>query len=97
MPLIRDVELQLAKIRKQLEDVFNGMHLTHDGILVAAGAARSETKFELENVLRSLANRLQGQMKLMTRVIERLGGRTPMSEDAEGRPELMSVGEKKGD
>lgn len=95
IPLIRDAELRLAKMRRQLEEVFVALDLARDEVLVSADAACSEGQFKLENVLRmSVANKLFGQLKLLTHVIERLGGKTPLSEDAEGRHELTSIVEK---
>jgi hypothetical protein len=80
-PLIKDNEQRLAKMRRQLEDMFRSLHLVHDEIGVAAEAARSEGQPEIANVLSlGVCNRLFSQLKSLTNVIERLGGRTELSE-----------------
>jgi hypothetical protein len=82
IPLIKDNELRLAKMRRQLEDMFRSLSLVHDEIGVASEAARSEGQPEIANVLSlSICNRLFGQLKLLTSLIERLGGRTDLSEE----------------
>ena len=35
IPIIKDNELRLAKMRRQLEDMFRSLYLTHDEIGVA--------------------------------------------------------------
>ena len=40
IPLIKDNEQRLAKMWRQLEDMFRGLHLVHDEIGVASEAAR---------------------------------------------------------
>lgn len=87
IPLIKDSEQRLAKMRRQLEDMFRSLSLVHDEIGVASEAARSEGQPEIANVLSlGVSNRLFGQLKSLTNVIERLGGRTELSEVAEKRP-----------
>jgi hypothetical protein len=36
IPLIKDNEQRLAKMRRQLEDMFRSLHLVHDEISVAS-------------------------------------------------------------
>lgn len=42
IPLIKDNEQRLVKMRRQLEDMFRSLHLVHDEVGVASEAARSE-------------------------------------------------------
>jgi len=87
IPLIKDNEQRLAKMRRQLEDMFRSLHLVHDEIGVASEAARSEGQPEIANVLSlGVCNRLFSQLKSLTNVIERLGGRTELSEPPEEEP-----------
>ena len=82
IPLIKDNELRLAKMRRQLEGMFRSLSLVNDEISVASEAARSEGQPEIANVLSlSICNRLFGQLKLLTNIIESLGGRTDLSEE----------------
>jgi hypothetical protein len=84
IPIIKDNELRLARMRRQLEDMFRSLYLVHDEIGVASEAARSERQPEIANVLSlCVCNRLFGQLKLLTNIIERLGGRTDLSEEEE--------------
>ena len=60
------------------------LNLVHEEIGVAAEAARSEGQPEIANVLSlGVCNRLFSQLKSLTNVIERLGGRTELSEVTE--------------
>ncbi len=90
IPIIKDNELRLAKMRRQLEDIFRSLHLVHDGISVSSEAARSEGQPEIANVLSlCVGNRLFGQLKSLTNVIERLGGRTDLSEEDQTVKEVV--------
>jgi len=94
IPIIKDNELRLAKIRRHLEGMYRALNLVHDEIGVAADAARSEGQPEIANVLSlSVCNRLFGQLKLLTNIIERLGGKTDLSEDQESTLEVTQAGE----
>jgi hypothetical protein len=94
IPLIKDNELRLGKMRRQLEDMFRSLYLVHDEIGVASDAARSEGQPEIANVLSlSVCNRLFSQLKLLTNIIERLGGRTDLSEEQESAQEMTQAGE----
>ena len=96
IPVIEDSERRLAKMRRQLEDMFRSLDLVHDEISVLSEAARSEGQPEIANVLSlSVCNRLFGQLKLLTSIIERLGGRTDLSEDEATAPEAAPIGEAK--
>jgi hypothetical protein len=71
-------------MRRQLEDMFRSLSLVHDEIGVASEAARSEGQPEMANMLSlGVCNRLFSQLKSLTNVIERLGGRTELSETPE--------------
>ena len=88
IPLVKDTELRLAKMRRQLEGMFHHLNVIHDEISVTADAARSEGMPAIANVLSlSVCNKLFGQLKLLTNIIERLGGTTELSEDDETRQE----------
>lgn len=89
IPLARDNELRLAKMRRQLEEMFRKLDLIHDEVSVAADAARSNELPELDNMLRlSVAAKLFGQLEQLTKIIERLGGKTVLSE-ADGSPQVV--------
>ena len=89
IPFVRDSELRLAKMRRQLEELFRKLDLLHDEITVAADAARSNRFSELGNMLRlSVAAKLFGQLEMLTKIIERLGGKTGLSEEG-GAPQVV--------
>ena len=68
--------------------MFRSLHLVHDEIGVASEAARSEGQPENANVLSlGVCNRLYSQLKSLTNVIERLGGRTDLSEPEDPPPD----------
>jgi hypothetical protein len=88
IPIIKDNELRLAKMRRQLEEMFRHLNVIHDEISVTADAARSEGMPAIANVLSlSVCNKLFGQLRLLTNIIERLGGTTELSEEDEARQE----------
>jgi hypothetical protein len=92
IPLIRDNELRLAKMRRQLEGMFRQLDLVHDEITVAADAAEFQHQPKLRNVLKiSVAHRLFDQLMLLTNVIERLGGTTELSEQGGEREQELTV------
>ena len=96
IPIIKDNEQRLAKMRRQLEGMFSALDLVHNEIAVASEAARSEGQPEIANVLSlCVGNRLFGQLRLLTNIVERLGGRTDLSEDEESRQEVAQTGETK--
>lgn len=84
VPLARDNELRLAKMRRDLEDIFRHLHVAVDEVDVSAEAARSRGLPGVANVLTlEVSNRIFRQLKSLTNVIERLGGQTDLSEDDE--------------
>jgi hypothetical protein len=94
IPIIKDNELRLAKMRRQLEDMFRSLDLIHDEISVASKAARSEGQPEIAHVLSlCVCNRLFSQLKLLTNIIEKLGGRTDLSEEQESAQDITQAGE----
>jgi hypothetical protein len=95
IPVIEDSERRLAKMRRQLEEMFRSLDLAHDEISVLSEAARSEGQPEIANVSLSVCNRLFGQLELLTSIIERLGGRTDLSEDGATTQEAVPAGEGK--
>lgn len=96
IPIIKDNEQRLAKMRRQLEAMFRSLDIAHDEVSVSAQAARSAGLPEVANVLHlSVCNRIFSQLKLLTNVIERLGGTTSLSEDSESERERTQVTETK--
>ena len=94
IPIIRDNELRLSKMRRQLEDMFRSLDMLHDEIAIASKAARSDGQPEIANVLSlCVCNRLFSQLKSLTNIIERLGGKTNLSEEQEAVHELTEAGE----
>jgi hypothetical protein len=84
IPIIRDNELRLAKMRRRLEDLFLSLDIVQDEVTVAAEAARSHGIPDVANVLSlSVCNRLSSQLRLLTHVIEQLGGTTELSKESE--------------
>ena len=84
IPIIRDNELRLAKMRRRLEDLFLSLDIVQDEITVVAEAARSYGISDVANVLSlSVCNRLSSQLRLLTHVIEQLGGNTDLSKGSE--------------
>jgi hypothetical protein len=92
VPLAQDNELRLAKMRRQLEQMFHHLSVIHDEISVTADAARSEGMPAIANVLSlSVCNKLFGQLRLLTNIIERLGGTTELSDEGESRQETAQA------
>ncbi len=84
IPLLRSTEEQLAKIRRQLEGVFRELQLVQDVIMVCGGvreSSSSDLDREVEHVLRRCgSDRLFTVLKTLTEIVERVGGKTEMSE-----------------
>ena len=88
IPIIRDNELRLAKMRRRLEDLFLSLDIVQDEVTVAAEAARSYGIPDVANVLSlSVCNRISNQLRLLTHVIEQLGGTTELSKGSEPKEE----------
>jgi len=90
IPFLKGDEEKLAKIRRQLENVFEELRLVED-LMMLCGAVCEVTKcgfdFEIEHVLRRCGtNRIHGVLKTLTQIIERFGGITAMSDSAETKP-----------
>jgi hypothetical protein len=84
IPLIETSAKQLHRIRRQLEAIFRYLEIARDEVAVCSTAAREEGIPEVATVLSlSICNRLHGQMKSLTNVIERRRGRTQFTEDRE--------------
>ena len=87
IPFLKGDEEKLAKIRRQLENVFEELRLVED-LMMLCGAVCEVTKcgfdFEIEHVMRRCGtNRIHGVLRTLTQVIERFGGSTAMSDSAE--------------
>jgi hypothetical protein len=85
IPLLKSNEEQLAKVRRRLEDVFQNLNLIHDLMTVCAHAVASgdDCGSEASRCLELIGgNRLYGQLRVLTNIIERLGGTTEFTERA---------------
>lgn len=84
IPMIQDQEARLAKMRRRLEEVVTELDLAHDVVAICCEATlyqNADHDPEMDNVLRRcVTDSLFGQMKVLTRVIEQLGGTTKYSE-----------------
>jgi hypothetical protein len=82
IPLLRGSEEQAVKLRKRLEDVFGNVALVRDIVIVCLEleAHGGDFNTEVAHVMRRCAaDRLHFQMHMLTKVIERLGGKTAFS------------------
>jgi hypothetical protein len=71
-------------MRRRLEDLFLSLDVVQDEVTVVAEAARSYGIPDVVNVLSlSVCNRLSSQLRLLTHVIEQLGGTTELSKGSE--------------
>jgi len=83
IPLLKSNEEQLSKLCRRLEEMFRNLYLIHDLMTVCAHAVTGETGCgsEAARCLELIGgNRLYGQMKILTNIIERLGGTTDFTE-----------------
>ena len=89
IPLMGRNEEQLVKLRKQLEGMFTELHLVLDVTTVCnelTFCKAHDFSPEMTHVLRRCAiNRLHGQMKVLTGIVERFGGRTDFSNPTTGK------------
>lgn len=96
IPIVQDIELRLAKMRRQLEGIFVGVQLAEHEVSVCAEAARSHGMPDVAQTLDlSICNRLFSQMRSLTHVIEKLGGTTDLSEKEEPTPSPPESGENR--
>lgn len=95
IPLLKDNEQQIIGVRGRLEDMFRSLNLVHDVTVVCRGACdaiNSDSDAEVAHVLqRCGTDELFTQMKELTSIIEQLGGRTELSDDADERQIDMEV------
>jgi hypothetical protein len=85
IPLLRSNEEQLAKMCRRLEELFRNLNLIHDLMTVCAHAVAGEGDCcsEASRCLELIGgNRLYGQLRVLTNIIERLGGTTEFTERA---------------
>jgi len=79
VPLLKGSEEQVIKLRKRLEDVFRNVSLAHDVVALCVELSQGNSgdfNPEIAHVLRRCAaEKLYFQMEVLTKVIERLGGR----------------------
>jgi hypothetical protein len=82
IPLLKSNQEQLAKISRRLEEVFRNLNLVHDLMVICAHAVTGEGDCgsEVSRCLELIGgNRLYGQLKVLTNIIERLGGETELA------------------
>jgi hypothetical protein len=81
--LFHGSEEQVAKLRKRLEEVFRNVSLAHDVVAICIELSEGNSgdfNAEMAHVLRRCAaDRLHFQIEVLTKVIERLGGTTALS------------------
>ena len=87
IPFLRGSEEQATKMRKRLEEMFGTIELVHDVIVLSVEvceAGGGDFNPEMAHVLRRCgANRLFAQMRVLTAMIERFGGTTKLSQQAQ--------------
>lgn len=87
IPFLQSSEEQAIKLRKRLEEMFGSIELVHDVIVLSievCDANGGDFNPEMAHVLRCCgANRLFAQMRVLTSLIEKFGGTTKLSEQAE--------------
>ena len=85
IPLLKNSEQQLVGLRGRLEEIFRSLSLVRDIAVVcgrACDAVSSDTDAEVSHVLRRCGtDELHTQMKVLTEIIELLGGRTEFCEE----------------
>jgi hypothetical protein len=83
IPFLRTNEEQAVKVRKRLEDIFSNISLVHDVIVMSIEVCESNSgdfNPEMSHVLRRCgANKLHSQLKALTSIIEKFGGKTEFS------------------
>lgn len=87
IPFLRTNEEQATKMRKRLEEVFSTLELVHDVIVLSievCEANNGDFNPEMSHVLRRCgANKLFAQMRVLTELVEKFGGTTKLSQQAE--------------
>ena len=87
VPFLRSSEEQAIKHRKRLEEMFGTIELVHDVIVLSIEVCESNSgdfNSEMSHVLRRCgANRLFSQLRVLTDMIEKFGGTTKLSVQAE--------------
>ena len=83
IPIIKDSEQRLAKMRGRLEGIFHELHTIRSVIVVSAETITQGSEFDPEVscvLTRCAADKLHRQLQSLTFVIEQLGGRTEYTE-----------------
>jgi len=86
IPFLIGSHEQAGKLRKHLEGVFSDIALVRDVVIVCLELEVQGGDFntEIAHVMRRCAaDRLHFQLRVLTKVIERLGGKTSLSERKE--------------
>ena len=84
IPFLQSSHEQVLKLRKRLEEVFGNLELVRDVVIISLELGQANVgdfNPEIAHVLRRCAaDRLHFQMRVLTGVIERLGGKTGFTE-----------------
>ncbi len=95
IPLLQHVEQRLNLIRMNLLDMFAFLKIAHDAVVVCIAASKqtnADCNAEVASVLFNTVNhQIDEQMRVISSIIEELGGRT---EFTEGREQLRDLFEK---
>src|SRR5262245_21995527 len=88
VPFLRPTEEQASKVLRQLQSIYGELDLVQDLLHVCSGACNAEIVDmdvrDVAHVLRRCgSDRLFSAQKALTKIIERFGGRTEMSEPTE--------------
>ena len=85
VPIIQDSERRLITMRTRLQDIFGEIYLVRDVITISIEAMHAQVSNFDPEVGRVLfqcgAEKLYGQLRSLSDLIEQLGGRTEFTED----------------
>jgi hypothetical protein len=84
VPFLRSSEEQAAKIRWQLENVYNDLKLVQDLLRVCSGASKDDVETRDHVLRRCGSDRLFSVQRTLTKIIERFGGTTELSKQQPG-------------
>ena len=95
VPVLRAIEQQLNTIRMRLEDAFGHLKVAHDASVICIAASKqtsTDCDEEVATVLFHVVSyRVDTQMRIISTIVEELGGKT---EYTEGREKLQDLFEK---
>ena len=85
VPFLKDGERRLTRMRARLQDIFGEIYLVRDVITISIEAMHAQVSDfhpEVGRVLfRCGAEKLYGQLRSLSDLIEQLGGRTEFTEE----------------